>query len=105
MRLTQKPFASSLSSQKHAFLGTSGRKGESILLIHIPCYEGCQYHPDNAADFDVVSAWLEKWEGKVRAANYSTGGFEHIWDVEGPTEAIAELPEEWLCDSEWSNRR
>ena len=61
-------------------------------------------HVDDSDDFDVVSAWLKKWEGKVRIENYSTGGFEHIWDVEGPEEAIAELPKEWLCESTWSNR-
>jgi len=50
-----------------------------------------------------VHAWLAKWAGKVRVADYSTGGFEHVWDVEGPEEAIAELPSGWLCDSKWSN--
>jgi len=50
-----------------------------------------------------VRAWLKKWEGKVRVADYSTGGYEHLWDIEGPEEAIAELPKEWLCDSKWSN--
>jgi hypothetical protein len=62
-------------------------------------------HDEDSDDLDVVTAWLEKWEGKVRVANHSTGGYEHIWDVEGPQEAIAELPKEWLADSKWSNRR
>ena len=62
-------------------------------------------HDKDSDDFDVVTAWLEKWEGKVLIVNHSTGGYEHIWDVEGPKEAIAELPKEWLADSKWSNRR
>lgn len=60
-------------------------------------------HVDSSHEFDAVRAWLKKWEGKVRVADYSTGGYEHLWDIEGPEEAIAELPTEWLCDSKWSN--
>ncbi|MGH8710785.1 MAG: hypothetical protein ACREVA_05660 [Burkholderiales bacterium] len=60
-------------------------------------------HVDNSKDFDFVEAWLKKWQGKVRVADYSTGGWEHTWDVEGPEEAISEIPAEWLCESEWSN--
>jgi len=60
-------------------------------------------HIDSSDDFDVVTAWLQKWDGIARVERYSTGGYEHLWDVEAPAEALGELPKEWLCDSKWSN--
>ena len=51
-----------------------------------------------------VRSWFERWGEAVRVANYSTGGFEHLWDVEGPPEAIQELPEEFTAISEWSRK-
>lgn len=62
-------------------------------------------HVDNSEDFDFVEVWLKKWEGRVRVTNYSTGGWEHIWDVEGSEEAISEIPPEWICESKWSNSK
>jgi hypothetical protein len=50
-----------------------------------------------------VRAWLERWQSKVRVADYSSGGWEHLWDVEGPEEAIAEVPERLHCHSDWAN--
>jgi hypothetical protein len=54
-------------------------------------------------DFRWVEAWLTRWGSKVRVADYSSGGWEHCWDVEGPLEAIAEVPDHLLCGSAWSN--
>lgn len=59
-------------------------------------------HVDSSVDFDRVQAWLEKWKGAVTVANYSTGGWEHCWDIEVSVEALKEIPEEWLCSSEWA---
>lgn len=59
-------------------------------------------HVDTAADFEAVTAWLNKWEGQARVHDYSTGGWEHTWDVEAPAAAVAELPDEWLCASNWA---
>ncbi len=56
-----------------------------------------------SADVQWVRAWLERWQPRVRIADYSCGGWEHLWDVEGPPEAIAEVPTHLLCDSAWSN--
>jgi hypothetical protein len=50
-----------------------------------------------------VRAWLERWKSKVHVVDYSTGGWEHLWFVEGPSEAIAEVPVRLHCCSEWSN--
>jgi hypothetical protein len=49
-----------------------------------------------------VTAWLERWKPAVRVAGYSTGGWEHHWDVEGPEAAIAEVPARLLCASAWT---
>lgn len=54
-------------------------------------------------DFLWVEDWLARWQGKVHIADYSSGGWEHMWDVEGPHEAICEVPKDYLCQSEWTN--
>lgn len=58
---------------------------------------------DPSADAQWVRAWLERWQSRVRVAHYSSGGWEHLWDVEGPPEAIAEVPIHLLCESAWSD--
>lgn len=58
---------------------------------------------EQSADYVWVQAWLERWKGKVRVVDYSTGGWEHLWDVEAPPEAAAEVPDRLLCASAWSN--
>jgi len=61
--------------------------------------------PDDALSEDVlwVRAWLERWKRKVHVADYSSGGSEHLWDIEGPEEAIAEVPARLRCCSKWAN--
>lgn len=59
-------------------------------------------HHDDSADFDWVSAWLERWKGQVTIADYSSGGWEHLWDIEAPQAAVSEVPEDFLCSSAWS---
>lgn len=64
-----------------------------------------------AGDFDEspsedaawVRQWLEKWGADVVVVQYSTGGWEHIWDVLGPEAAIDEIPAHLLCTSEWAS--
>jgi hypothetical protein len=58
---------------------------------------------ERPADYVWVEAWLERWKGQVRVVDYSTGGWEHLWDVEAPPEAAAEIPEHLLCGSAWSD--
>ena len=60
--------------------------------------------PDDkhSADYQLVIEWLERWKAMLRIANYSTGGWEHIWDVEAPEAVIAEVPDHLLCASKWS---
>lgn len=59
-------------------------------------------HLDSSLNFEWMRSWLAKWCESVHVAKYSTGGWEHCWDLEAPIEAIAEIPEEWLCTSEWT---
>ena len=59
-------------------------------------------HVDDDTDFIFMHEWLEKWKGSVRIEDYSTGGWEHTWDLEGPEEAIAEIPKDWHCASKWA---
>ena len=59
-------------------------------------------HFESAEDYDRVTSWLERWKKGVHVADYSTGGYEHIWNVEGPDEALSELPQEYFCSSEWA---
>ena len=59
-------------------------------------------HIESSNDFDWVQAWLAKWKGLARVEDYNTGGWEHYWDIEAPAEAVAEVPEDWLCASKWA---
>jgi len=61
-------------------------------------------HNEDSSDFDWMEAWIKKWKNlnKLKVADYSTGGWEHYWDIEAVQEAIEELPEEYLCASEWA---
>jgi hypothetical protein len=59
-------------------------------------------HGDDEADYEAALAWFERFRDQVNVVEYSTGGWEHLWHIEATPEAIAEVPEAWLCDSEWS---
>lgn len=58
-------------------------------------------HGDDDKDYKAAMAWLEKWADEVNIVEYSTGGWEHLWDIETTPDAAASVPEEWLCSSEW----
>jgi hypothetical protein len=51
-------------------------------------------------EFIWVEEWLKRWENEVRVVDYSTGGWEHLWDVEGPAEALREVPLAIRCAGE-----
>lgn len=59
---------------------------------------------NDANHYEWVAAWIIKWksEFKLTIHDYSTGGWEHLWDIETTQEAIDEVPADYLCDSEWS---
>jgi hypothetical protein len=60
-------------------------------------------HGDDNTDYKAAMAWFERWRDQVIEVEYSSGGWEHLWDVEASVEAIADLPKDFLCDSEWRN--
>ena len=61
-------------------------------------------HPGNdATDYLFVLAWLERWPNSVRVERCSTGGWEHVWDIEGPLEALKEVPKRFFCASAWAD--
>lgn len=55
-------------------------------------------------DYLRVIEWFEKWSDSVTVCGYSTGGAEHVWDVEGSQEAIQEIPEDFRTGSAWLER-
>jgi hypothetical protein len=57
----------------------------------------------DATDFKFILAWIEKWRNDANVSDYSTGGWEHIWDVDASRDAIAEIPKRFFCMSEWAN--
>jgi hypothetical protein len=61
-------------------------------------------HDEDDSDFKWVQAWIKRWKSvdKLRIEEYSSGGWEHLWDIEASEEAVAEVPKNYLCDSEWS---
>ena len=60
-------------------------------------------HPDDdSADVDAVLAWHERWGKSVKVVDYSTGGSEHLWNVEAPLNALQELPKRFFRSSAWA---
>ena len=59
-------------------------------------------HDEDDSDYLFMQSWFEKWEGVVRIESHSTGGWEHIWNVEAPQHSVKEIPKDWLCASEWA---
>jgi hypothetical protein len=53
-------------------------------------------------EFLLVQEWFKKWKGVVKEAHYSSGGWEHSWDVESPLIAMRELPKSLFCLSNWA---
>ena len=58
---------------------------------------------DDSSDFLRVKGWLEKWGPTVTVRQYSTGGWEHCWNVEVPLQALFELPKAFFCASAWAD--
>ncbi len=53
-------------------------------------------------EYHEIVDWLIRWEKGARIVGYDFRDLEHIWDVEGGTDAIAELPRNLLRESAWS---
>ncbi len=58
---------------------------------------------ENPEEVAAVDGWFARWEIQLSflSDNYGCGCCVDLYDVEGPDEAIADLPPEVVCDSEW----
>jgi hypothetical protein len=63
----------------------------------------CTDAPEEDAAFD---AWLEQWKEKMAfiSDDYGCGCCVHLFDVEGPSEAIAALPKKIRATTDWSEK-
>ncbi len=59
-------------------------------------------HLEDDSDFVFMQEWLKKWKEVAKIVDYSTGGWEHCWDLEAPEEAVSEIPKDWHCASKWA---
>jgi hypothetical protein len=59
-------------------------------------------HDDSDKDYLFMKSWLDKWANSIKVQKYSTGGWEHIWDIDAPETAVNEIPKGWLCSSDWA---
>jgi len=57
---------------------------------------------DPPEEYHEIIDWLIRWEKTTRIVGYDFRDLEHIWDVEGGTDAIAALPTHLLRGTAWS---
>jgi hypothetical protein len=50
-----------------------------------------------------VRNWLKRWEGKVHVVRHAADNV-FTWDVEGPADAIAEVPDDLQVLTPWSQQ-
>ena len=60
---------------------------------------------DSPEEVEAVQRWLEKWEPHLKdlSGNLGCGCCVDMFNVEGPQEALDELPEQVLANSKWTN--
>ena len=59
---------------------------------------------DAAEEQALIEAWFTRWRSRLPycSDNEGCGCCVDMWDVEGPIEAIGELPEQLLAMSAWA---
>lgn len=59
---------------------------------------------DSSDECAAADAWLERWRDKLKflSENRGCGCCVNMWNVDGPDEAIDELPREIQATSEWT---
>ena len=52
----------------------------------------------------MFDSWLDRWKGKMAfvSGDYGCGCCVHLFDLEGPKEAIEDLPAKIRCESKWA---
>jgi len=60
---------------------------------------------DASDEVDAFESWLETWKDKMTfvSGDYGCGCCVHLFDVEGPQEAISAIPESLRCQSQWTD--
>ena len=60
---------------------------------------------DDPKEVAAVDAWFEKWGSALtrESEDFGCGCCVHIWQLEGPAEAIAELPPATISGDEWTH--
>ena len=78
---------------------------KKITLFVMDADEATEKLGDKPSDAQWVHEWILKWKrvDQLRVVDYSSGGWEYLWDIEASDAAVAEVPESYFCDSEWSN--
>jgi hypothetical protein len=59
---------------------------------------------DVQSEVDALYAWIDKWKDFLShlSGNQGCGCCVDMYDVEGPAEAIDDIPSTLLCGSEWA---
>jgi len=59
--------------------------------------------PEEQAAFD---AWLDRWESRLTfiSDDYGCGCCVHLYDIEGPKEAVDALPEQLRTSTAWREK-
>lgn len=60
---------------------------------------------DDATEVAAIDAWFDRWQQKLnhRSENQGCGCCVDIWEIEGPQEAIDQLPKATYAGGQWSN--
>lgn len=60
---------------------------------------------DEPAEVAACEAWFEKWRSRLTycSENKGCGCCVDSWDIEGPSEAIDDIPKELAGKSSWTN--
>ncbi len=60
---------------------------------------------DVQSEVDALNAWISKWKESLThfSGNLGCGCCVDMYDVEGPIEAVEDIPGELLCGSDWAD--
>lgn len=60
---------------------------------------------DDVAEVAAIDAWFERWRPRLThcSENHGCGCCVDLWEIEGPQEAIDQLPAATYAGGEWTN--
>jgi hypothetical protein len=73
---------------------TESRMSKATIIVAVD-------YPSEVAAFET---WFSRWKDKLAfiSENYGCGCCVDIWEVEGPSEALSEIPPQCYAGSEWT---